>query len=343
MSSKGKKKKDKSYIYLIIIVSLAIAIRLLPVFLLKEPQSTDVWPLIRETNIMLSNNGVRIWDNNALGGYNNRMPGVLLFSEVVSRATGVPAFYIYSFLPSLIIGESMLIFYLLIKRLGGNGLLSISFTFFIGSFIIFTSTLLKEVFAYPLFFLILFLACFAEKAKDLIIIAISSATLAISHPLPTIFLLSTLLLVPALRLGEKYLNGSKDKQIGGKDRLLVATGIIVSASFALYYFFYGAHGVKGYVINSIKPTLFVYASLIVLTYMFFTPKNARRLNTITSSSLIVIGIAVLLLATLGKITMLSNKGYSPSFARSYFTLFYYSSSLQFFLFTYFCKKIYSTK
>ncbi|AFZ70669.1 hypothetical protein Calag_0938 [Caldisphaera lagunensis DSM 15908] len=307
----NKNKRKDTYYYLLLIISLAIFIRLLPLFILREPLSTDVWPLIRETNIIVSNSNVRIWNNSALGGYNNRIPGVLLFASVVSKATGISPFYVYSVINSLIIGESMLLFYLFIKKLGGNGLISISFTFFSGPFLIFTSSLLKEVFAYPFFFAILLLSYFAKNIKDLILISLTSITLVITHPLPTIFLVSTLLLIPILKFSIKYIYGNRKELLlkyRNNDKFLLITSLILALSFLIYYISYGVYGVKGYLVNSITPTFSFYIILIVFTYIFFMPKYHIYFKSYYYFLLIFLGLSILYISTFNFI-VLSNKKY----------------------------------
>ncbi|MGC8567358.1 MAG: hypothetical protein ACP5M8_06900 [Caldisphaera sp.] len=293
----------KKYILLFLIIFLAIMLRLIPYFSLREPLSTDVWPLIREGNLLIR--GVKIWNNTALGGYNNRIPGLLLFSQVVSISTGISPYYIFSFFSSLVILETMLLFYILVEKLGGNGLIAISFSFFIGSFMIFTSSLLKEVYAYPIFLLILFLSYFARSPKDLIPIFISIPSLVIIHPLPTVFIIGIAFLIPLIKRGVKYV--SHIKYDYKNDLYLIITGIFAMATFLIYYYSYGMSGVKGYLVNSFTFTFFIYLFLITVSYIMFSPKN-RNLPLFFYILSLFFGIFLLFLSS-GNTTFLYEKDY----------------------------------
>jgi len=295
---------NKKSMLIILIISMAIALRLIPFIFLREPLSTDVWPLIHEGNLLINN--VKIWNNTALGGYNNRIPGVLLFSQIVSISTGISPYYIFSLFSFLIIPETMLLFYILVEKLGGNGIISIAFSFFIGSFLIFTSSLLKEVYAYPIFFLILFLSYFANKIKDLIPIIISIPSLILTHPLPTVLIIGITLLIPIIKRGVNYV--SHINYDYKNDKYLIITGIFTLMSYLIYYYTYGINAIKGYYLNSFNFTFFIYLFFITFTYVIFSPKN-RNLNKFTYMLTILLGIILLLLSSFQNISLFYDKEY----------------------------------
>jgi len=179
----------------ILVLLAAILIRLYPTLVTGQPFSTDVWPLIRLCEILLSNPNYRIWDHEVLGGYHNRWPAVLLEGSLYVRVTGLRAEEFFRYVGVLATTTATtLAIYSLAKRLWGSSAAALSTlaAASVPSLAIFTSATLKEVYAYPLALAILLLLTRQPGSRELVVAVLLSLTLSTSHPLTPLVLIASL-------------------------------------------------------------------------------------------------------------------------------------------------------
>jgi hypothetical protein len=79
----------KASLCLFIILLFALTLRLYPTLISNMPFSTDAWPLIRNTELIIQNTPIPL--NNALfDAYNNFWPAIQLFGAALSQITNLP-------------------------------------------------------------------------------------------------------------------------------------------------------------------------------------------------------------------------------------------------------------
>ncbi|MCD6196458.1 MAG: hypothetical protein J7J82_06710, partial [Staphylothermus sp.] len=135
----------------------ALLLRIAPSFYSNNLFSTDVWPLYRDTLVSINNPSLKIFDDKFFDGYNNHWPGVILSTTYYSVLTGLNPSYVYMYVYVIVLGLSIMLgFFILAKRFEKNISPTISLLIFslIPSLIVFTASPLKEVYAYPLFYII---------------------------------------------------------------------------------------------------------------------------------------------------------------------------------------------
>ncbi len=178
------------------ILIVASLIRIIPGLCSDNLFSTDVWPLYRDTLVLLSNPSLKIFNDSFFDGYNNRWPGVILSTTYYSVLTGLSPRYVYMYIFVLALSLSfMLGFYIFVKRLGKkvSWISSLAVFSFLPSMVVFTSSPLKEVYAYTLFFIIIYFFVRTLQGlgsvRDLVVAFIFSTSLLIVHHL-TLFMLT---------------------------------------------------------------------------------------------------------------------------------------------------------
>ena len=78
----------KKALYIIVPLIIALALRLYPTFISGMPFSTDAWPLIRNTELLMQNTPVPL-DSKLFDGYNNFWPASSIFSAALSQVTAL--------------------------------------------------------------------------------------------------------------------------------------------------------------------------------------------------------------------------------------------------------------
>lgn len=179
-------------LYLVVLAGLGL--RLSAALHTGEPFSTDVWPLMKASEKLVEDPGVRIWDDRALGGRHNRWPGALLAASMSSTASGLSVGHVYSvqLLIPVIVSCSAL-GYSTLRRAGRGpraSLTALAYLLTAPSFLVFTSSVLKEVYAYPLAFTVLYMSARAAAGgagpPDVAVVAVASLGLSASHPLASL-------------------------------------------------------------------------------------------------------------------------------------------------------------
>ncbi len=246
-----------------LIVCGGLLLHMVPSLVTGEPFSTDVWPLIRASEKIVSSPDVRIWDDAAFDGYNNRWPGVILSSSIFSLATGFSPRLTYSFfLLSASLLASSLILYVFAKRVAGEGALALPLVWlFYPSLAVFSSSLLKEVYAYPFLFTLLLLATGGLR-RDALIASVATGALVLSHHLASVMASSMLLSLAVVCYALKavgYYRGLCPVRLGR----CTALGFFTGGVFLAYYLAYGGEAMRLRMSFSDAALLAVYACYLV--------------------------------------------------------------------------------
>ena len=228
------------------LLSLAIALRAVPALVLEEPFSTDVWPLLRISSRLVSDPDAKIWDDGLFDGYNNRWPGVSLANAVISLVSGVGVSGVYSFLSmaSVTVAYSVLMAATL-RSMGARGwgrvLQGLLFLIFAPPFLVFTSSTLKEVYAYPFLLGIVYLVVKLRGWRFLLLLTVFSVAISLTHHLASVILLSFLATYTILNVVARFTAKNVNADFGKP----LSAFTVLLAVFATYLAVYGARGLAG--------------------------------------------------------------------------------------------------
>lgn len=226
--------------FLFFVVFAALMIRLIPTLVTNQPFSTDTWPLMKLSRVLLVNPEYKIWDDSLLGGYHNRWPAVILEGALYATLTNLEPAYFFRFVGVIVTQTSMLTTtYALIRKYRGAcaALLSALTLTSIPSLVIFTSTTLKEVYAYPLVLLFVLIAN-EGSLSTLILASLVVVSLVASHPLAPLMVIAFL---------GSYLFVTWVKRLEGlfypaNTRKHLVMFFLLSSTYITYMMFYGWEG-----------------------------------------------------------------------------------------------------
>lgn len=274
---------NKAVVFLIVTFTLSIIIHIIPAYVSNNLFSTDVWPLYRDAKILLEKPDAKIWDDKFFDGYNNHWPGTIFSTTIYTWITGIPLRIVYMYSYTIILSLGLfLLFYIVIRRLYSinASILAIFILGYTPSYLVFTSSPLKETYAYPLFFAITYFALrtLIDKVlegRDLLVISILSIGLVLSHHLATFMLAGFLFGFVFVSLAY-YLWGKNlvSPLYMFKAFLIV---LVIVGVFLLYYFAYGSTGLK---IPSSPNNILIYilyGLVLYGGYLVFMDKRSNRL------------------------------------------------------------------
>lgn len=226
-----------SRILLVTVLVLATTSRIIPSLINNAVFSTDSWPLIRLTRLLVENPWIKVM---SLSSRHAKWPSATLLSTVFVEVSGVSIYDFYAFLGApLVVFTLALLLYVV---LGGvfeelPRALSLLALLVYPSFTLFTSAYLKEVYAYPLAVLTLYLSMRTYKLSRWIGVLIASIALTLSHPLT-----SLIVIVYSLTLIYVDFVGELKNGVGGGvvyKWSLLATALLTSTLYTLHVFYAG--------------------------------------------------------------------------------------------------------
>jgi len=261
-------RKLEALLLAFVIVSMILA-RISPAYFSGSLFSTDVWPLYRSSQEILSNPGAKIWDDSLFDGYNNHWPGVILSASFLSSLTAIPLEDIYAYaLTAACSLASGILFYSVLRLFfsrKASALSLIIFGFF-PSFLVFTSSPLKEVYAYPISLSIIFSALKPLAGRKIsrgeaLSFALLAAALALTHHLAALMTSGFLFGVSAV-LSFLKIKGLLRPQSRASSLPLSVAGLITASAASAYFLIYGSSGLKIPIAPSAAITYALYAVLI---------------------------------------------------------------------------------
>jgi hypothetical protein len=172
-----------------IALGVAIILRLYPTLFHGAPWGTDGWPLMKDAQELLANTPTTLGGNNATFAdqYNVYWPGSIVFGAIASLLfNSVPVQTMPIIIP-IVAALSTLILFAIVEKLAGSTIAAFvaSLIFTTSSFdSIFTASVTKETFAYPLFMAGILVLAYSIKQfsfKNLASFLIISITLVMAH------------------------------------------------------------------------------------------------------------------------------------------------------------------
>ncbi|ADV64789.1 hypothetical protein [Desulfurococcus mucosus] len=190
-----------------LVFTATLLIHVAPFLYTLHPFSTDVWPLIRVSERLVSEPWVKIYDDSAFDGYNNRWPGIALASAVASLLTGLNVPFVYGILMAAALSIAMCTgFYAVARRLGGS-VLSTAAMMALPSFTVFTSAALKEVYSYPLMASAALVILAGSRLGFLTALPLLAAAQVVTHHLSTLMTIVIFAEAGVLELVDAFTRG----------------------------------------------------------------------------------------------------------------------------------------
>jgi len=261
-------RKLEALLLAFVIASMILA-RISPAYFSESLFSTDVWPLYRSSQVILSNPSAKIWDDALFDGYNNHWPGVILSASLFSSLTAIPLEDVYAYaLTAACSLASGILFYSILRLFFSRkaSVLSLIIFGFFPSFLVFTSSPLKEVYAYPISLSIIFSALKPLAGRKIsrgeaLSLSILAAALALTHHLAAL-MTSGFLLGSSAVLSVLKIKGLLRTQSRASSFPLSAAGLITASAASAYFLIYGSSGLKIPIASSAAITYILYAILI---------------------------------------------------------------------------------
>ncbi|MBC7090724.1 MAG: hypothetical protein H5T50_02260 [Nitrososphaeria archaeon] len=249
----------KTFILMLSLTLLAFSLRIYPTIISSLPFSTDSWPIIGNTKLLIENSPVNL-DSPIMDGYNCYWPASSIYASTFSLVTGSNILDGVGFSIPFAGALAVIIFYTLAYRLCGSHRISFYASAIIASsypYTFFTAGVTKETFASPLLMLILLLFTSKGGLKEYMLFTLASAALVLSHHLTTLVALTVL----ACTTLAQHISGFRRSEFDWKS--ILSTAILLSS--ALVDFIFYAH-------NGFKITLSASDILSASSYqlLFFT-------------------------------------------------------------------------
>jgi len=231
----------EKWIYACIPLLIAVAVRLYPYLVSGLPFSIDAWAPIRNTELLLKNTPISLGDT-VFDGYHNYWPANSLFGAVVSEVTSLPPLQAMAMYLPLTGATTILIFYALVKRIFNTKIAFMASIIFATAFThaYFTAGVTKETYANPLYIslILIFLHPTIGKQRQVLLFAVISAALALTHHLT---ILITIAVLSGIALARLISNTEKGLAPNKSDFLLTS---ILGVLAGLYYELYAYAGFR---------------------------------------------------------------------------------------------------
>ncbi|MEM1990056.1 MAG: hypothetical protein QW782_05430 [Candidatus Bathyarchaeia archaeon] len=257
---------------IILLLVAALILRLYPTLVSGLPFSTDAWPLIRNTELLLEYTPINIGDEKVFDGYNNYWPGSSFFGAVISEIAGVkPAAALASGIP-LAASTTILIFYVLAKRVGNDGKRMIALTSSIllataFPYALITAGVTKEAYANPIYMTSILILIGLKGWRGALLFSLSSVALAMSHHIASLVTIMALASITLSSLFEGFVKGID------MDKYRPLLTLIMSLSIALFFALYAHRGLKialtvSDFITAASYQLLAFAFAVYLAYLY---------------------------------------------------------------------------
>ncbi len=231
----------KRAIYILFVFSVASILRLYPTLITGMPFSTDSWPPIRNTELLIEHTPVDLGDDSVFDGYNNYWPANSLFGVTFSQAIGIEPRETMATIFPVIGAFTILIFYVLVEGFfGSETALMASLIFATGfSHAIFTAGITKETYGNPLYLLLLliFLRLKGGMGK-ILLFTLTCIALVLAHHFTPLVTVAILFCMALARLLSDLKNGSSSDKLS-----FPLVGVLAIVTLA-YYLLYAQKGFK---------------------------------------------------------------------------------------------------
>jgi len=289
----------KNHLYVFLLILIAIVLRLYPYATSGIPFSTDAWPPIRNTELLIEQTPIHLGDDKVFDGYNNYWPANSIFGAIFSQVTGVEPKQAMAIILPVIGSMAILIFYALVKRLYNAKISFIASIIFATAYshAYFTAAVTKETYANPIYLslILIFLHPTITKRKQALLFTITSITLALTHHLTALIAIALLSSIAIAR----FINNTKKAIPTNKSDFTLVS--ILAVATALYYGLYAQSGFKFTLTPSdmLSAVSFQLLTFALATYLIFKPYVKISARTIiTSSGAMAIALLFTLLSTI---------------------------------------------
>lgn len=308
---------NRTLLVLLIICLVAVSVRLYPAAISGLPFSTDAWPLIKNTELLIANTPTSI-TNPVFDGYNNYWPGIQLFGAMFAQVMALSVADALAWGVPFAAALAIPIFFMLVRKVTQNSKIAAVAALLLATvfpYALFTAGVTKETFASPIFFtLIVLFLLKPPNWKTTLLFVLTSLALVFSHHF-TAFLAVAVLwgLCLALLTAKK----SSNPQLITKPRILYAA--MLSGIAVLYLAMFAYPGMNLTLTSSDLLSVGAYEVLLVAlaVYAVYSAKGHTIKTTFLQSAL---GFALLILAIL-VITQKSLTPGAPTFPLYYLLYF----------------------
>ncbi|MEM1936424.1 MAG: hypothetical protein QXD14_06885 [Sulfolobales archaeon] len=263
-----------------VVVAVAALVRLLPAVAVGHYFSTDVWPLIRIAYKIIEKPDLRFWNHTELGGYHNRWPASIISGVIYSELTGLDVAVFFRYTGVVAVSTCLTLFvYAVALRVSSVRRASICSLVFSAapSFVVFTTTVLKEVYSYPIATALVLVAIRKPRSSILPTALALSTALVTSHPLTPVILASAMVSYLLTRLF-----GEDSPRLRREEALRVgAVSAVLVAAYAVYAAFYSWDGLK------LKLEIYDVVALVAIATVVYGWYALNRGGRVRSSLLLV--------------------------------------------------------
>jgi hypothetical protein len=228
----------REFLYPLLVFAVALSLRLYPTLVSGVPFSTDSWPPIRNTELLIERTPIDLGNRGVFDGYNNYWPFNSIFGAVFSQVISVEPRFAMAIVFPFIGAVAVLMFYTLVKGLFNAETSFIASTFFATGFThaLFTAAVTKETYGNPLYLLLILLFLKSGGVKELLLFSLASVALAFTHHLTPAITMLVLFSMALARLVSDFKKGLALNKFN-----FLHVGILVSATL-LYYLLYAKAG-----------------------------------------------------------------------------------------------------
>lgn len=308
---------NKTLLAIGVICLVAVSVRLYPVAISGLPFSTDAWPLIRNTELLVANTPTLL-NSSLFDGYNNYWPGIQFFGAVFAQVTALSVADALAWSVPFAAALAILIFFVLARRITRSTHVAAVAALLLATafpYALFAAGVTKETYASPIFITLILLFLLKPDWKTTLLFALTSCTLVLSHHF-TAFLAVAVLwgLCLALFAVKK---SSNQQQHSARPRLLCTVGLSSLAVLYLVLFAYPAMNVTLTVSDLLSAGAYEVLLVALSVYAVYTAKGHSARKTIIQCTL---GFTLLSLVAL-IITQTSLSPGAPTLPLYYFFYF----------------------
>ena len=302
----------KQALYILILLTIALAIRLYPTVSSGMPFSTDAWPLIRNTDLLVQNTPVPL-NSPIFDGYNNFWPANQLFGAVLSQITNLPPITSMALGIPIVAALTIPVFYFLVKKLTENNKIALMASLLLATafpYTLLTAGVTKETFASPIYISLILIFFLKHDWKTTLLFSAASLALVLSHHLTAFMTIGILAGISIVSFFSE--KNSSGKVNSNKSNFLFLS--ILSTITTIYFLLYASPALMLTITPSDLLTVGAYQVLVftLICYVLYSAKNFKRKNTFFSCALgFTVSFLLILLAT--KIPLLSTAPTLPSY------------------------------
>ncbi len=260
-------KKAPLYFCLLIVVLFALILRLYPTVISGMPFSTDSWPLIRNTELLIQNTPVPL-NSGIFDSYNNFWPGNQLFGAVLSQVTSLAPITAMSFGIPIAATCAIPLFFFLVKKIAGNANIALAASLMLAAAATYTfycAGVTKEAFASPLYITSILLFLLKHDKKTTLLFSLTSIALALTHHFTAFF---AMVIFTALTIAFYVSKGNGGQQRNSFLSNLLFTGIQATITIAYFCLFAAPQFSLSYGLPSLL-TVFAYQILFAGLTLWF--------------------------------------------------------------------------